>query len=322
MQRYKLPKMKRIHGVHFAPDGRRLLAVGGDEARMVDSAVLLDLDAGTAVHRLDRFAQCYAVTADLSRYALGGGHHYADYADSADAPPLVWTDPRADDWRPLPCPPGRGGGPQGGEIHALAFAADGRLAAARLDERLDGRDRTWVYDLVVVPPGARCATAVPIEDFGGLLAFRPDGEQLALGGGLDYEPQLVVLDPATGQTVYKYKPPGSRTRGLAYSPDGSHLAVANARNVFVLPADGPTPVLTLAVAAKQVNAVAYSPDGAKLLTAAHDGAIRVWDAHSGKPLAAFDWKVGAVTAVAFAPDGLTAAAAGLGGKVVVWDVDV
>ncbi|MDB5310651.1 MAG: hypothetical protein JWO38_4853 [Gemmataceae bacterium] len=70
-----------------------------------------------------------------------------------------------------------------------------------------------------------------------------------------------------------------------------------------------------------MNAVALTRDGRRLLTASHDGLIRVWDAATGEPGPTFDWQVGPVTAVAFAPDGLTCAAAGLSGKVVAWDVD-
>ena len=41
MRAYKLKKCKRVQGLHFTPDGARLLAVGGDEVRMVDTTLLL-----------------------------------------------------------------------------------------------------------------------------------------------------------------------------------------------------------------------------------------------------------------------------------------
>ena len=97
MRAYKLKKCKRVHGLHFAPDGVRLLAVGGEEVRMVDSAVWLDLVTGENLSRIDQFAQCYAVPADLSRFVLGGatqGRGWGGIASvqwTALAGPVEWS---------------------------------------------------------------------------------------------------------------------------------------------------------------------------------------------------------------------------------------
>ena len=85
--------------------------------------------------------------------------------------------------------------------------------------------------------------------------------------------------------------------------------------------DGGKPEFVLEAGSKQMNAGVFSPDGRHILTGAHDGALRVWDAADGSPVKSFDWQIGPVTAVAFAPDGLTCAAAGTNGRVVLWDVD-
>ena len=77
MRAYKLKKCKRVHGIHFTPDGSRLLAVGGEEVRMVDCAVWLDLATGANVGRIEQFADCYAVDPALTRYVLGGVNLWA-----------------------------------------------------------------------------------------------------------------------------------------------------------------------------------------------------------------------------------------------------
>ena len=72
---------------------------------------------------------------------------------------------------------------------------------------------------------------------------------------------------------------------------------------------------------KQVNAFTFSHDSRTLLSASHDGLIRIWDVGSATVRSSYDWSIGPVTSLSFAPDGLTCAAAGHGGKIVVWDVD-
>jgi WD40 repeat protein len=52
-----------------------------------------------------------------------------------------------------------------------------------------------------------------------------------------------------------------------------------------------------------VYAVAFCPDGERLVTANHDSTARLWDARSGEMLRAFGRQRSAVTAVAVSPDG-------------------
>ncbi|HEY1377736.1 MAG TPA: hypothetical protein VGF55_13135 [Gemmataceae bacterium] len=95
------------------------------------------------------------------------------------------------------------------------------------------------------------------------------------------------------------------------------------------------PRLVLPAGAERIDAIAFTPDGRRLVAGSAVGAVRVWDVPdlapaSGDasaprepplPRAAFDWGLGPVTAVAVAADGLTAAAGGAGGRVVVWDLE-
>ena len=67
--------------------------------------------------------------------------------------------------------------------------------------------------------------------------------------------------------------------------------------------------------------VAYTPDGARLVTASSDGSVRFWDAQTGAMRGSFDWQAGKVRCVAVSPDGLTVASGGQDGRIVIADVE-
>ena len=71
--------------------------------------------------------------------------------------------------------------------------------------------------------------------------------------------------------------------------------------------------------AGQVLALAYTPDGASILTTHQDGTARLWDARRGTPLLIFAGHSEAVLSVAVAPDGHSAITGSADGTVQLWD---
>jgi hypothetical protein len=73
--------------------------------------------------------------------------------------------------------------------------------------------------------------------------------------------------------------------------------------------------------ADSVWAVAFSPDGGRVLSGSLDRTLRLWDVATRAELRRFEGHAEGVTSVGFAPDGRRALSAGLDGTARVWEVD-
>jgi cytochrome c len=70
-----------------------------------------------------------------------------------------------------------------------------------------------------------------------------------------------------------------------------------------------------------VNAVAFSPDGARLLSGSYDATLRLWRVADGALLATLRGHEFGVTSVAFTPDGRRAVSASVDETVRIWDLE-
>ena len=110
-------------------------------------------------------------------------------------------------------------------------------------------------------------------------------------------------------------------RCLALHEGRAELAVGSSDTLTrILDLDSLETKFTLAESTNSVFSVAYSPDGAQLLTAGRDAQIRTWDVAAGYALA------GAVPAhmytihhLAFSPDGRYLASCSLDKSIKLWD---
>jgi WD40 repeat protein len=71
----------------------------------------------------------------------------------------------------------------------------------------------------------------------------------------------------------------------------------------------------------RVLAVAFSPDGRRLVSGCQDGTVWFWDAATGKGFTPREKHAGGVRAVAISPDGSLTASAGDDGRVRLWEHD-
>jgi len=323
MRRINLRAMKWVSGLHFSPDGRKLLAVGGTRVSPVQRAEWVDLSNQLRLPSIPLNAKCYAVSPDLKRMALGGAQ---GGSDDVGLPAVVAFDPRDPTWgadssRYQTIMPK---GERWCQVDKLAFSIDGVQLA--IDHRLswftDGshRSESRIRFANVEDGWSRWFTWRGDCIQG--MAFTPDGTVLAVVWGdwnVDVPPRVGVFTTGTFQSLRTIPLPAAGGTCLAYSPDGGTLAVASYCAVVLLVADSEEPRLTLAHP-KQANAVAFTPDGGRVLSTCDDGLLRIWDVATGQLITSYDWGIGQTTAVAVAPDGLTAAVAGKRGQIAIFDL--
>jgi WD40 repeat protein/DNA-binding SARP family transcriptional activator len=218
---------------------------------------------------------------------------------------------------------------------AIEYSSDGRLLAVA-----GGGGGVGVWDagsgkrvdpLLRAPRGPRKRNPHDVEALafgaGGLLAAAEKGGHGTSKGGVvriwDLEGRELIGRPL-------HLPP--RVKGLAFSPDGSQLAIAfGARNTGAATGGGDPDGVEVrdvrsderlaTLPADEVGSVAFSPDGRLLAGGQLAGNVLLWATDGwgrvGAPLASG----GESPSVAFSPDGRTLATSDNDGAVSLWDVE-
>ena len=114
--------------------------------------------------------------------------------------------------------------------------------------------------------------------------------------------------------------PGGAARAFQQILAARHLAPGDGPLYTAVVEGAPTDKI-IAGHADPVLAVAYSPDGKRLASAANDGTTRVWDANTGQPVAELTGEGPTVLSLAYSPDGRHIASGDDEGAVRLWDAD-
>jgi len=211
----------------------------------------------------------------------------------------------------------------GGFVSDLALSPDGRRLALA-----NRKKKAYVVDLADLE-GPR----LELEGHGSgvtSIAFSHDGTRIATGAK---DRTVRVWDADTGAELAVLAGHTEEIGDVAFSRDdrllascsgaksqfvGGTLTSATGSELFVWDLDTGTRVHSLEGHAQPARAIDFSPDGRHLVSAADDGALRVWDLIDGHDEVQLGHRR-AVGAVAYGPDGEVIASGSDDGTVRLWD---
>jgi WD40 repeat protein len=201
-------------------------------------------------------------------------------------------------------------------ITAIAFSADGRVAAAGHD---DGKVRFWDVATQKFLGEIQAHPGLPIKRPVSAIAFSPNGQFVATAGE---DLTVRVWGADSHKLVAELKSHHDRIPALAWSPDSKLLISAGwDTSARVWRPPHPDPLMLLNSHADQVTTVAYSPDGKYLACADSDNDIHLWlDAEGATRGPVLRGHSDEIRCLCFSPDGTKLASAGTDRVVHVWDV--
>ena len=149
---------------------------------------------------------------------------------------------------------------------------------------------------------------------GGLaVAWQPKGNAFATSG---HDNAVVIWDGATGERRMRLTPAMTWSSHLAYSADGTRLAVATGRVVSLWSADG-TLQHRFAALGGAISALAWDPAGRDLCAATNGGLFAERIETAGISARAYKWPASCLT-VAYSPNGRVLASGTQDGTAHFW----
>ncbi|HJZ54935.1 MAG TPA: WD40 repeat domain-containing protein [Gemmataceae bacterium] len=332
---------KAVTTIAWAADGKAVATAGDDRTiRVWDPATGKQTASLTKIAREGYGGPVVAFTADLKTAAV---NYWGEITirTVADGKVLTKIDPILDRGQKYTFRP---------DVFAMAFSPDGKRLATAGSVAAVGGPHGLPGGIVIVwdaETGKVVHQSDKLSTAANSAAWSADGKRVAAGthgagGELPEAGEVKVWDAGTGKVLHSFKvkpevKPGewASAGDVAFSPDGKRVAAPVAAGSRAAPAGlliddtgasvrvwdlgtgkDTQPVKGLKAS---VGRVVFSPDGKRLATAGADKLVRVWDAETGKELAALECP-DRVDVVAFSPGGKSLAAGCKDGSVRIWAI--
>ena len=280
-----VPGLGAVWCVAVSPDGARLAVAGKD------TVAVLDLRTGGKVASLectDPWRSNLAFSPDGSRLALGTDEFVTVWETRS------WK--RVRRWKDI-----------GGGVLEVSFAPDGRLRA--------GRAHGWELRLFDVEKG-RALFPPPVH--GSVLAdlaFSADGKRVA---SIEREGRAHVWSLPGGRKERTLEAPRDSFARVALTHDGSRLAVASRRSVWIYDIERGKRLRKFILPGPFLRALLFSPDG-RVVCAVKEHALHLWRLDDGSAIGPEGEETTGLAEMDLSADDRTLAARGDG--VSLWNLE-
>jgi WD40 repeat protein len=253
----------RIQSLVFSRDGKVLVAAGGTEARFGE-VQLWDVESRKLRHSVTLTGDTVfgaSFSPDGKRVAVGGADNTVRVVD-ADAGKELLKISNHENW-----------------VLGTVFGVDGKRIVSV------GRDQA--AKLTDASTGAFIENVNAMRGELAAIARHPTRDVILIGGTeripylymMDRPASMIIADDST--LIRKFEMQDGGIFALAFSPDGSRIAVAGASADVPIYQTETGERTATCKGSKGTYAVAFSPDGEHLATGGFDGKVRIYAVKSG-----------------------------------------
>jgi WD40 repeat protein/Flp pilus assembly protein TadD len=198
----------------------------------------------------------------------------------------------------------------------VSFSPDGRFLAVLKADDWSKKPELLIWDVASGTTVVRVPYTNPEIRHELEARFRPDGQAVA---ARDADGVLRLWEVPSGTLLGERALDGGWV--MQFSPDGRVVAAAANLGVRLLDADTLDPLPSgFLPHPDPVGDLAFSPDGAFLLSGHESGSAQLWDVATRKPVGPPAVLLGPIRAVRFTPDGKTCLCVAADGTVRRWPV--
>jgi WD40 repeat protein len=196
-------------------------------------------------------------------------------------------------------------------VNSLTFSPDGNYF---ISGSFDRTIRIWSADTGQEIRTLGHTRTGSIGEVGGVLSvsYSPDGRQIV---SCSDDKTIKIWDASSGSVIRTISANCSK---VSYCPDGRKIAAVERNKVHIFDGQNGGELFALTGHSSIIQAISFSPDGTRLLSADYAGSIIVWDMSSGWEVGRLRGDISDITSLVISADGKYFAISRNRVKIAIW----